>query len=182
MQTTISLMGCTVSIITGDITESDADAIVNAANSSLLGGGGVDGAIHRAGGPAILEECRKIRESLYPEGLPAGFAVTTTGGKMKTRYVVHTVGPVWHNGTRDEDNTLRNCYLSCLAEGERLKCKKIAFPAISTGVYGFPKERAARIVSKTIAGFHFTSLEKIDLVFFSESDLKTFLENADWES
>jgi O-acetyl-ADP-ribose deacetylase (regulator of RNase III) len=124
----------------GDITVEDTDAIVNAANSSLLGGGGVDGAIHRAGGPAILEECRNIRASRG--GCPTGEAVVTGGGNLKARYVIHTVGPVWQGGDAREDHLLRQAYLNSLSLACSLAIHSLSFPSISTGVYGFPIHRA----------------------------------------
>jgi len=129
----------------GDITTLACDAIVNAANSSLLGGGGVDGAIHRAGGPAILAECRALRAGPLPDGLPPGHAVATSAGHLPATRVIHTVGPIWYGGSHGEDATLASCYRECLALASRENLASIAFPAISTGVYGFPKERAARI-------------------------------------
>lgn len=128
----------------GDITTFPRDAIVNAANSSLMGGGGVDGAIHRAGGPAILTECRKIRERQGP--LPTGRAVATTAGDLPTRYVIHTVGPIWADHAPEAaDRLLADCYTSSLDLGAQLGCRTIAFPNISTGVYGYPKSRAAEV-------------------------------------
>lgn len=162
---------------TGDITEMEVDAVVNAANSSLMGGGGVDGAIHRKGGGAILEACREIRSHSYPEGLPAGKAVITTGGNLPARYVIHTVGPIWHDGKSGEKETLSEAYRNSLSLAAETGLKTIAFPAISTGVYGFPKELAASVAYRTINTF----LEKkslprtVYLVFFSENDMQTFL-------
>lgn len=135
----------------GDITKIGVDAIVNAANSSLLGGGGVDGAIHRAGGRAILDECMKIVER--QGGCPTGEAVITTAGNMPARYVIHTVGPVWHGGMNDEDQLLANAYSNSLRLAVDNGVKTIAFPNISTGVYGFPKERAAKIAIETVRKF-----------------------------
>ena len=135
----------------GDITKLGVDAIVNAANSSLLGGGGVDGAIHRAGGRAILDECMKIVER--QGGCPTGEAVITTAGNMPARYVIHTVGPVWHGGMNDEDQLLANAYSNSLRLAVDNGVKTIAFPNISTGVYGFPKERAAKIAIETVRKF-----------------------------
>lgn len=169
-----------VIVTTGDITKEEVDAIVNAANSSLLGGGGVDGAIHRAGGIKILEECKKIRQTLYPEGLPAGMAIATSGGNLKAKYVIHTVGPIWYGGKNNEDQTLRNAYINSIKEAERLGVKTMAFPAISTGVYGFPKDRAAKIVSNVLKEYFNTKpkIELIKLIFFSEEDYKIFIENS----
>jgi O-acetyl-ADP-ribose deacetylase (regulator of RNase III) len=127
----------------GDITNIAVDAIVNAANSSLMGGGGVDGAIHRAGGPAILEACRKIVAS--EGGCKPGQAVITTAGSLPAKFVIHTVGPIWKGGNSGEEKTLAACYVNCLKLAEKHGCKSVAFPNISTGVYGFPKEKAATI-------------------------------------
>jgi O-acetyl-ADP-ribose deacetylase (regulator of RNase III) len=163
-------------IISGDITKLQVDAIVNAANSSLLGGGGVDGAIHRAGGPEILTECRKIRETVYPEGMPAGNAVITGAGRLPAQYIIHTVGPVWHGGANQEDAILQSAYRNSLDLAAESNVRSIAFPAISTGVYGFPKERAAGIVYRTITDFlEKNNLpEKVVLCFYSESDRYLF--------
>lgn len=140
-----------IKLLLGDITKIGVDAIVNAANSSLLGGGGVDGAIHRAGGRAILDECRKIVER--QGGCPTGEAVITTAGNMLARYVIHTVGPVWHGGMNNEDQLLANAYSNSLRLAVDNEVKTIAFPNISTGVYGFPKERAAKIAIETVRRF-----------------------------
>lgn len=140
-----------VQVIKGDITKLQVDAIVNAANSSLMGGGGVDGAIHRAGGPAILEECTIIRNK--QGGCPPGEAVITTGGNLPARFVIHTVGPVWNGGHKNEDEVLANAYRNSLALAARNDVKSIAFPNISTGIYGFPKGRAAEIATKTVGNF-----------------------------
>jgi O-acetyl-ADP-ribose deacetylase (regulator of RNase III) len=162
----------------GDITAMTVDAIVNAANSSLLGGGGVDGAIHRAGGPAILEECRALRRSRYPQGLPTGEAVATGAGRLPCHYVIHTVGPVWHGGNRGESAMLSSCYRRSLEEAARLKLATVAFPAISTGVYGYPKENAARVAFNTVWDFLAgNALPKaVTFVFFSEADARLFLD------
>ena len=139
-----------VIIKTGDITQEDVDAIVNAANSTLLGGGGVDGAIHRAGGPAILAACRKLRETTYPDGLPTGQAAITTGGKLRAKYVIHTVGPIYGtNGGRDAE-LLAACYENSIALASEHQLATIAFPAISTGAYGYPKGEAARVARAAI--------------------------------
>jgi O-acetyl-ADP-ribose deacetylase (regulator of RNase III) len=129
--------------VQGDITEQDVDAIVNAANSSLLGGGGVDGAIHRKGGPAILAECRELRASRYPDGLPAGDAVATTAGNLAARWVIHTVGPVY-DASRDQSGTLRSCYTRSLAVADELGAATVAVPLISAGAYGWPLDDAVR--------------------------------------
>ena len=172
-----------VVVTVGDITLEASDAVVNAANSTLLGGGGVDGAIHRKGGPKILEECKKIRAGRYPEGLPAGEAVVTAGGNLAASFVIHTVGPVWSGGKRAEEETLRNCYLNSLKIAALKKCGSLSFPAISTGVYRFPKEKAAQIASHAIGAFlkENKSLKKIRLVFFSEEDARIFMENQELE-
>ena len=133
-----------IEIVRGDITRQDVDAIVNAANSSLLGGGGVDGAIHRAGGPEILEECRRLRATTLPEGLPTGQAVVTGAGRLPARWVIHTVGPVW---SRREDRTplLESAYRESLRLAAELGAESVAFPAVSAGVYGWPMDDAARV-------------------------------------
>ncbi|MDC7126511.1 MAG: O-acetyl-ADP-ribose deacetylase [Spirochaetales bacterium] len=164
-------------IVTGDITTLSVDAIVNAANSSLYGGGGVDGAIHRAGGPEILSECKEIRTHRYPDGLPPGKAVLTTAGNMKANHVIHTVGPIWHSGTQNERETLANAYKNCLILASESNIKSIAFPAISTGIYGFPKKIAAVIAVEAIENFLKKNIlpKEVSLVFFSESDKNTFI-------
>jgi len=140
-----------ISVIKQDITKLNVDCIVNAANTSLLGGGGVDGAIHRAGGPQILDECRKIVSK--QGGCKTGEAVITTGGKLYAKYVIHTVGPVWNGGKKNEEQLLRSCYLKTLQLAREHEVKSIAFPNISTGIYRFPKEIAARIALETVADF-----------------------------
>lgn len=165
-----------VRVATGDITRENVDAIVNAANSSLMGGGGVDGAIHRKGGPAILEACREIRRTQYPSGFPTGEAVITTAGDLPARFVIHTVGPIWG---RDEpaDDLLASCYRRSLELAGNQALKQIAFPAISTGVYGFPKDRAAVVVSQAIgqALQALDEIEQVRLVFFSPEDAELFV-------
>lgn len=137
-----------IKLIQGDITQITVDAIVNAANNSLLGGGGVDGAIHRAGGTAILEECKKIRAR--QGGCPTGEAVITTAGRLPAQFVIHTVGPVWNGGKQHEDQLLQSCYIRSLMLAEQYQLSSIAFPNISTGIYGFPKARAARLAVQVI--------------------------------
>lgn len=151
-------------IVRGDITQVVADAIVNAANSSLLGGGGVDGAIHRAGGLKILEECRAIRSR--QGSLPAGQAVITTAGNLHAKYVIHTVGPVWNGGTNNERALLASCYQKCLELAEQHQLNSIAFPAISTGVYRFPKAEAAQIAMSVLHNFEAQHVEVVKLVCF----------------
>ena len=169
-----------LSIIHGDITRQTTDAIVNAANPGLMGGGGVDGAIHRAGGPAILEECETIRRDKYPNGLPAGGAVVTGGGHLPARHVIHTVGPIWRGGKSGEAEQLASAYRESMNRGEELKAETIAFPAISTGVYGYPKEQASQVAYKTLASFLQTHEypNKVFLVFFNSRDAQIFLATA----
>jgi O-acetyl-ADP-ribose deacetylase (regulator of RNase III) len=156
-----------VSMIQGDITKQAVDAIVNAANPSLMGGGGVDGAIHRAGGSAILEECKKI---VARQGsLPTGQAVITTGGNLKARYVIHTVGPIWHGGSGDEAELLRSGYYECLKLATENKLASISFPSISTGAYGYPVDEAAKTAVSTVVSFlkdQATSLKEVVFVLF----------------
>jgi O-acetyl-ADP-ribose deacetylase len=134
----------------GDITREETDAIVNAANSSLLGGGGVDGAIHRAAGPALLEQCRKVRDQRG--SLPAGQAVITSAGNLKVKYVIHTVGPVWNGGKVNEPQILESCYCHSMEEANRKGCLSISFPSISTGAFGYPAELAAPIALRAVVG------------------------------
>ncbi len=160
----------------GDITREEVDAVVNAANATLLGGGGVDGAIHRAGGPEIKKACEEIRRTRYPEGLPTGQAVLTTAGKMPAKYVIHTVGPVYSRGS-DQSALLAACYSNSLALAAKHALKTIAFPAISTGIYGYPREAAAAVASAAIVKFLEcdTIIEQVRLVFFQAADAETFL-------
>jgi O-acetyl-ADP-ribose deacetylase (regulator of RNase III) len=164
-----------VSMIQGDITKQATDAIVNAANSSLMGGGGVDGAIHRAGGPAILEECRRI---VARQGrLPTGKAVMTMAGNLKARYVIHTAGPVWHRGSENEAELLRSAYYECLKLASDNKLSSIAFPSISTGAYGYPVDEAAKIAVSTVATFlkdRATSLKEVVFVLFDSRTYQSY--------
>ena len=163
-----------VDLVEGDITACDTDAIVNAANSSLLGGGGVDGAIHRKGGPAILEECRKLRASHYGRGLATGQAVATTAGNLPARWVVHTVGPVW-SATSDRSELLRSCYEQSLTVADGLGARSIAFPLISAGIYGWPIDDAVRIALATISEYAPTSLQEARLVLYGRASFETAL-------
>ena len=157
-------------VVKGDITKIKADAIVNAANSSLLGGGGVDGAIHRAGGPQILEACKKIVSR--QGGCNTGEAVITTGGNLPSKFVIHTVGPVWRGGNNSEREKLANCYKNALKLAVDNNCATIAFPNISTGVYGFPKKEAAEIAIKTVADYiqQKSNFQKIYFVCFDDEN------------
>jgi Predicted phosphatase homologous to the C-terminal domain of histone macroH2A1 len=159
-------------VVTGDITKFQADAIVNAANSSLLGGGGVDGAIHRAGGPAILEECKQIRNR--QGGCKTGEAVITTAGKLPARYVIHTVGPVWNGGNHNEEALLAAAYTNSLKLAEEYDIETIAFPNISTGIYGFPKEKAAVIAVQTVSSFQQKRIKKVTFVCFDYENFELY--------
>jgi O-acetyl-ADP-ribose deacetylase (regulator of RNase III) len=154
----------------GDITKIKVDAIVNAANSSLMGGGGVDGAIHRAGGPVILEECRKI--VARQGGCKTGEAVITTGGNLPAKYVIHTVGPIWHGGKNLEEEKLYNCYQNSLTLAAEHNCISVAFPNISTGVYGFPKDKAAEIAVRSVSDFltKNNSIQKVIFICFDDEN------------
>ncbi|MEU6339579.1 O-acetyl-ADP-ribose deacetylase [Streptomyces sp. NPDC046977] len=162
-------------LVQGDITEQAVDAVVNAANSSLLGGGGVDGAIHRRGGPQILEECRALRASHYGRGLPTGQAVATTAGRLPARWVIHTVGPVW-SATEDRSAQLASCYRESLRVADELGARTVAFPAVSTGVYGWPLEGGARIALDTVRGVRGArgALEEVRFVLFDERAYAVF--------
>ncbi|MCZ0985912.1 O-acetyl-ADP-ribose deacetylase [Streptomyces diastatochromogenes] len=162
----------TITLVQGDITRQSADAIVNAANSSLLGGGGVDGAIHRRGGPAILEDCRRLRASHYGKGLPTGRAVATTAGNLDARWVIHTVGPRF---TREEDRSelLASCYRESLRVADELGARTVAFPAVSAGIYGWPMDDAARIAVETVRATE-TSVEEVRFVLFDEPAYEAF--------
>ena len=168
-----------VRVLTGDITRQEVDAIINAANSTLLGGGGVDGAIHRAGGAQILEECREIRRTQLPDGLPPGEAVMTGGGLLPARHVIHTVGPIYGNHDGREAELLASCYRNSLKVAAAHDLASIAFPSISTGAFGYPRAEAAAVSSLAIRNFlaEETSLREVRLVFFQPEDLKIFLKN-----
>jgi O-acetyl-ADP-ribose deacetylase (regulator of RNase III) len=171
-----------VVVVVGDITKQDVEAIVNAANASLLGGGGVDGAIHRAGGPEILEECREIRRARFPNGLPTGEAVLTTGGKLPALYVIHTVGPIYGENQGKDAELLENCYHNSLTLAVEKNLTSVAFPAISTGVFGYPPDEAAKVASKTIENFlsNDRQLKEVRLVFFQPRDAEVFLANQEF--
>jgi O-acetyl-ADP-ribose deacetylase (regulator of RNase III) len=159
-------------LVQGDITAQEVDAVVNAANGSLLGGGGVDGAIHRAGGPEILEACRELRRTEYPDGLPTGLAVATTAGDLPARFVIHTVGPVYHR-ERDPASLLARCHLSCLRVADELGARTIAFPAISTGAYGYPLHEAAAIAVPAVREAE-TQVEEVRFVLFGTEAYETY--------
>lgn len=165
---------------TGDITEEDVDAIVNAANSTLLGGGGVDGAIHAVGGPEILEACKLIRQTQYPEGLPTGEAVITTGGDLIARHVIHTVGPIYGENNGRDSELLAACYMKSISVAIENELKSVAFPSISTGVYRYPKPEAAAISSRVVCESLEANptLDQIRLVFFHDSDADIFIKFA----
>ncbi|MGW5256240.1 O-acetyl-ADP-ribose deacetylase [Streptomyces sp. NPDC004012] len=162
----------TITLIQGDITRQSADAIVNAANSSLLGGGGVDGAIHRRGGPAILAACRDLRASHYGKGLPTGQAVATTAGELDARWVIHTVGPVYQVSGGDPA-LLASCYRESLRVADELGARTVAFPAISTGVYRWPMDDAARIAVETVRNTP-TAVEEVRFVLFDDRAYEAF--------
>lgn len=172
-----------VSVSVGDITREAVDALVNAANSSLLGGGGVDGAIHRAGGPEILAACRELRRTRYPEGLPTGEAVITTGGLLPARHVIHTVGPIWGREGGREAELLAACYRNSLALAVEHGLSTVAFPFISTGAYGYPRAEAAAVSSRAVAEFLSAdaTLREVRLVFFSDGDREIFLSNHQFD-
>ncbi|MEU7137831.1 O-acetyl-ADP-ribose deacetylase [Nocardia sp. NPDC046473] len=159
-------------LVRGDITEQDVDAVVNAANSSLLGGGGVDGAIHRKGGPAILDACRDLRASHYGKGLATGQAVATTGGKLAARWVIHTVGPVW-SAQEDRSELLASCYRESLRVADELGARTVAFPAISTGIFGWPIDDGARIAIETVRAAD-TGVREVRFVLFSSDAYNSF--------
>jgi O-acetyl-ADP-ribose deacetylase len=170
----------TLQLVKGDITDQEADAIVNAANSTLMGGAGVDGAIHSKGGPKILEECKRIRSKEWPDGLPTGNAVITTGGNLKAKHVIHTVGPIWRGGLYEESKLLRRAYWNSLKLAVANGLKSVAFPSISTGSYGYPTDQAASVAVVAVKDF----LEKEDMldwvrfVLFSERDFALYVKSA----
>lgn len=161
-----------IALLQGDITEQEVDAIVNAANASLLGGGGVDGAIHRRGGPEILEECRRIRAERFPDGLPTGRAVATGAGRLRARWVIHTVGPVYAK-REDRSAVLASCHTESLRVADELGARTVAFPAISTGAYGYPVEEAAPVAIQAVRDAS-TDIEEVRFVLFDAATLTAF--------
>ena len=161
-----------IELVRGDITEQQVDAVVNAANSSLLGGGGVDGAIHRRGGPEILAECKRIRAERYPDGLPTGQAIATTAGRLPARWVIHTVGPVWSKHD-DRSALLESCYRESLRVADELGAASVAFPAVSAGIYGWPMDDAARIAVETVRAAD-TSVALVRFVLFGDDAYRAF--------
>ncbi len=164
-------------LLQGDITQQKVDAVVNAANSGLMGGGGVDGAIHRAGGPAIREACQEIWDTEYSDGLPTGEAVHTTAGNLPARYVIHAVGPRYRDGHHNEDGLLADAYWNSLELAVEMGCRTVAFPSISTGAYGYPIREAAGIALTMAADFlydHPGVLDEVRFVLFSEEDAEVF--------
>ena len=177
-----SFLAGRVLVLVGDITQQDVTAIVNAANSTLLGGGGVDGAIHSAGGPKILEECKQIRKTTYPDGLPTGEAVLTTGGNLPAKYVIHTVGPIYGRDPERESELLAACYQNSLRLAHQYAISSIAFPSISTGIFAYPKTEAAKISSAAIKEFLTVDdqIEQVRLVFFQQADARVFLQHHEF--
>jgi O-acetyl-ADP-ribose deacetylase len=174
-----SFLNGKVQVMVGDITSQCVDAIVNAANSTLLGGGGVDGAIQRRGGPDILRQCQEIRRAQFPDGLPTGEVVITSGGKLPARYVIHTVGPICRIGSTPDAAMLASCYRKSLELAHEKILRSIAFPSISTGAYAYPREQAAVVASETIEAALqiLPGLEQVRLVFFGSEDAAVFLRN-----
>ena len=178
----ISISRTSLLLVQGDITQQRVDAVVNAANNSLLGGGGVDGAIHRAGGPAILEECRRLRETLFPRGLPTGQAVSTTGGALPARRVIHTVGPIWRGGNAGEAALLESAYRESLRIAAEEGLRSVAFPSISTGAYGYPTELAAQVALTTVTRevrMRDEAFDEVVFVLFSQRDLAIYMAAAE---
>ena len=167
-----------VIVLVGDITQQLVSAVVNAANWTLLGGGGVDGAIHRVGGPAILRDCQRIRDAQYPDGLPTGKAVATTAGNLLASYVIHTVGPIYGREPKNQADLLADCYRNSLELAVSLQISSIAFPSISTGAFGYPRDEAAVIASRAIKESlsQTPSIEEVRLVFFLNRDARVFLQ------
>ncbi len=169
-----------IRLVKGDITEMATDAIVSAANSTLMGGGGVDGAIHRKGGPKILDECKRIRKTDWPNGLPPGRAVITTAGNLRAKRVIHTVGPIWRGGESGEEELLSQAYANSLRLAVANRVKSVAFPSISTGAYGYPIGTACKVALRTVKEFLESTepIEKVVFVLFSERDFKIYTKTA----
>lgn len=177
-----SFLAGRVAVVVGDITRQEVTAVVNAANWTLLGGGGVDGAIHRAGGPEILKECQELRRTAYSDGLPTGEAVITTGGNLPAKYVIHTVGPIYGRQPDRDAELLAACYRNCLLLAQQHSIPSIAFPSISTGAFGYPRHEAAKVASAAIKSFLSADpqIEEVRLVFFQPSDARTFLRHQNF--
>jgi len=169
-----------ICLVQGDITDMANDAIVNAANSSLMGGGGVDGAVHRRGGPQILEECKRLRAREWPKGLPTGKAAITTGGHLKAKNVIHAVGPIWHGGDQNEPELLAEAYCNSLKLAVSKGLKTVAFPSISTGAYGYPIEKASKVALEAVKGFleKENGLSTVTFVLFTKNDLAIYTKAA----
>ena len=177
LQTERCFTGGRIFLLEGDITQIKVDAVVNAANSSLMGGGGVDGAIHRKGGPQILAECTQLRQTTLPEGLPTGQAVITGAGNLPASYVIHTVGPIYRQAGAGSPRLLRSCYYESLVLAQQKACLTIAFPAISSGVYGYPMDEASKIALETVASFmrdNPRTFEGVYFVLFGEDAFEQF--------
>jgi len=173
-----SFLDARVTVLVGDLTQQKVDAVVNAANWTLLGGGGVDGAIHDAGGPAILEACQEIRRTTFPKGLPTGEAVITTAGNLPSKHVIHTVGPIYGRKPEHQQERLEACYTNSLILAVNNSLTSVAFPSISTGAFGYPKPEAAAVSSAAIKSFLLqnSSILEVRLVFFLQKDARVFLE------
>ncbi len=174
-----NFIGGRVVVKFGDITLEETDAIVNAANSTLLGGGGVDGAIHEAAGEHLTNECRAIRRTKYPNGLPTGEAVITSGGDLAAAYVIHTVGPIYGSNQGRDAQMLSDCYVNCLRLAAENKIQTVSFPSISTGAFGYPKAEAAQVSSLAVEDFlsRNATILQVFLVFYSQNDARFFIEN-----
>lgn len=174
------IANATIELVKDDITNIEADAIVNAANSTLLGGGGVDGAIHAKGGPQILEECKRLRATQWPDGLPTGNAAMTNAGNLKAKKVIHTVGPIWRGGVQEEPKLLRRAYWNTLKLASNSDLKSVAFPSISTGTYNYPAEQASQVALTAIKDFlaQDKKIEKVIMVLFSQRDYEIYAKAA----
>ena len=173
----LEIEGAFIVLERGDITEQQVDAVVNAANSTLLGGGGVDGAIHRRGGARVLDECKNLRDTEYPDGLPTGEAVITTGGNLPARHVIHTVGPRWKGGDKGEADLLALAYWNSMERAREIGLRSVAFPSISTGAYGYPVQEAASVAVATVADYLYDHPEEFDevrFILFSDEHLDVY--------